>query len=111
MTAIYNPRANGSVERQNATIAQTLRMYVSKDQSNWDLHLPTVHISIRSAGNTEGSGFSPYKMLSGNEMRIPFDTALVQRETLGQEAKTHRLKLIHYQAAKNTKLSQKESKH
>ena len=117
MTASYNPRANGSVERQNATIAQTLRMYVSKDQSNWDLLLPTVLMSIRSAPNTESSGFSPYKMLFGNEMRIPFDTALVPRETLGPEAKTHvtqlidRLKLIHDQAAKNTELSQEESKH
>ena len=106
MTASYNPRANGSVERQNATIAQTLRMYVSKDQSNWYLLLPTVHMSIRSAPNTESSGFSPYKMLFGNEMRIPFDTALVLREKLGPEAKTHvtqlidRLKLIHDQAAK-----------
>ena len=60
MTASYNPRANGSVERQNATIAHTLRMYVSKDQSNWDLLLPTVHMSIRSALNTESSGLSPY---------------------------------------------------
>ena len=42
-------------------------------------------------------------------MRIHFDTAQVPRETLGPEAKTHktqlidRLKLIHDQAAQNTK--------
>ena len=47
MTASYNLMANDSVERQNATIAQTLRMYVSKNQSNWDLRLPTVYMSIR----------------------------------------------------------------
>ena len=28
MTASYNPKAKGCVERQNATIAQTLRMYI-----------------------------------------------------------------------------------
>ena len=33
MTASYNPRANGCVERQNASIAQTIRMNISKDQN------------------------------------------------------------------------------
>ena len=49
-------------------------------------------------------------------MRLPFDTSLVPRETLGPEAKTHvkelidRLKLVHEQAAKNTQITQEESK-
>ena len=117
MTASYNPRANGCVERQKATIAQTLRMYINKDQNNWHLLLPTVLMSIRSAPNTETSGYSPFKMLFGDEMRLPFDTSLIPRETLGPEAKTHvtqlidRLKMVHEQATKNSELSQTESKH
>lgn len=116
MTASYNPRANGCVERQNATIAQILRAYINKDQNNWHLLLPTVLMSIRSAPNTETSGYSPFKMMFGNEMRLPFDTTLVPKETLGPEARIHvtnlidRLKLVHEQAAKNTQLSQTESK-
>lgn len=116
MTASYNPRANGCVERQNATIAQTLRAYINKDQNNWHLLLPTVLMSIRSAPNTETSGYSPFKMLFGNEMRLPFDTTLVPKETLGPEAKIHvtnlidRLKLVHEQATTNSQLSQAESK-
>ena len=116
MTASYNPRANGCVERQNATIAQTLRMYIDKDQTNWHLLLPTVLMSIRSSNNTETSGYSPFKMLFGDEMRLPFDTTLVPRETLGPEAKIHvnrlidRLKMVHDQAAKNSELSSAESK-
>ena len=49
-------------------------------------------------------------------MRLPFDTSLVPRETLGPEAKTHvtqlmdRLKIVHEQAAKNSELTQTESK-
>ena len=115
-TASYNPRANGCVERQNATIAQTIRMYVNKDQTNWHLLLPTVLMSIRSSPNTETSGYSPFKMLFGDEMRLPFDTTLIPRETLGPEAKTHvtqlidRLKIVHEQAARNTELTQTESK-
>ena len=116
MTASYNPKANGCVERQNATIAQTLRMYICKEQNDWHLLLPTVLMAIRSAPNTETSGFSPFKMLFGDEMRLPFDTSLVPRETLGPEARTHvkelidRLKLVHEQAAKNTQITQEESK-
>ena len=116
MTASYNPRANGCVERQNASIAQTIRMYISKDQNNWHLLLQTALMAIRSAPNTESSGYSPFKMLFGGEMRLPFDTTLIPRETLGPEAKTHvkqlidRLKLIHEQATQNTELTQAESK-
>ena len=116
MTASYNPRANGCVERQNATIAQTIRMYINKDQNNWHLLLPTVLMSIRSTPNPESSGYSPFKMLFGDEMRLPFDTNLIPRETLGPDAKAHvtqlinRLKLVHEQAAKNTKIAQTESK-
>ena len=116
MTASYNPRANGSVERQNASIAQTIRMYVSKDQNDWHLLLPTALMAIRAAPNTESSGFSPFKMLFGGEMRLPFDSNLIPRETLGPEAKTHvkqlmdRLKLVHEQATQNTELTQAESK-
>ena len=89
MTASYNPRANGCVERQNATIAQTLRMYIDKDQTNWHLLLPTVFMSIQSSNNTKTSGYSPFKMLFGDEMRLPFDTTLVPSETLGPEAKIY----------------------
>ena len=111
MTVSFIPRANGCVERQNTTITQTLRMYVNKDQNNWHFLLPMGLISIRSAPNTETLGYNPIKMLFGDEMRLPFDTSLIPRETLGPDAKTHvtqlidRLKMVHEQATKNSKLS------
>ena len=73
-------------------------------------------MSIRSAPNTETSEYSPFKMLFGDEMRLPFDTTLVPKETLGPEAKIHvtnlieRLKLVREQADKNSTLTQTESK-
>ena len=66
-TASYNPKANGSCERQNATLIQTLRMYIDKDQTNWNLFLPTVLQALRSSPNVETSGFSAYKMLFGGK--------------------------------------------
>ena len=64
-------------------------------------------MSVRSIPNTETSGYSPFKMLFGNEMRLPFDTTLVPKETLGPEANIHlsnlieMLKLVHGQATQN----------
>ena len=104
------------MERQKATIAPTLRMYINKDENNWHLLLPTILMGVRSTPNTENSGYSPFQMLFGSEMRLPFDTSLIPRETLGPEAKTHvnqlldRLKVVHEMASKNTEISQTESK-
>ena len=101
------------LERQNATIAQTLRMY--KDQNNWHLFLPTILMGIRSTTNTENFGYSPIQMLFGGEMRLPFDTSLIPSETLGPEAKTHvnqlldRLKFVYEMAQLITVISQTES--
>ena len=115
-TASYNRKANGSCELQNATLIQTLRMYIDKDQSNWNLFLPTVLQALRSSQNVETSGFSAYKMLFGGEMRLPFDIDLIPRETLGQDAKQHvqqlldRHKAIRELAKQNTETTQQESK-
>lgn len=115
-TASYNPKANGCCERQNATIIQTLRMYIDKDQKNWNMFLPIVLQALRSSPNIETSGFSPYKMMFGGEMRLPMDVNLIPRETLGTEAKQHiqsllqRLKVIHNIAKQNTETTQQESK-
>ena len=115
-TASYNPQANGCVERQNAVIAQILRMYINEKKNDWHLILPTVLMSIRSSPNTETSGFSPFKMLFGKEMRLPFDTDLVPRESLGPEAKTFmtqlldNLKTVHSHATMNSEMTQRDSK-
>ena len=71
------------MEHQNASIAQTIRMYVCKDQNDRHLILSCALMAIWSALNSERSGISPFKMLFGGEMRLPFDTNLIPMETLG----------------------------
>ena len=56
-------------------------MCIDKDQSNWNLILPTVLQALRSSPNVETSEFSAYKVLVGDEMRLPFDIDLIPRET------------------------------
>jgi hypothetical protein len=115
-TASYNPQANGCVERQNATISKTIAKYVQKDQKNWHRILPVALMGMRSQPNTETSAFSPYKMLFGGEMRLPFDTTLVPRDNLKPQDKVivnellETLKLVHGTAKTNTEITQNESK-
>ena len=41
-TTAYHPQTDGLVERFNGTLAQTLSMFVSSNQKDWDQHLPQV---------------------------------------------------------------------
>ena len=59
-TRSYRPQSNGCVERQNASVVQTIRMYVDRSQRNWHLVLPVALMSLRNAPNLETSGFSPF---------------------------------------------------
>ena len=115
-TASYNPQANGCVERQNATIGKTISKYIAKDQSNWHRVLPVVLMGMRSHPNTETSGFSPFKMMFGGEMRLPFDVNLIPKDILRPTDKIFindlldTLKLVHGSAKTNSELTQTESK-
>ena len=88
-TSSYHPRANGCVEKQNGTITQILRMYVDKTHRNWHTILPFANMALRSTPNVETSGYSPYHILFGFEMRQPFDLQLIPRENLSGNAKQH----------------------
>ena len=115
-TASYHPQANCCVERQNATISKTIAKYIRKDQRNWHRVLPVVLMGMRAHPNTETSAFSPFKMLFGAEMRLPFDTNLIPRDTLKPEDKIivrellDTLNLIHCTAKANTEQTQNDSK-
>ena len=107
---------NGCVERQNASISQSIAKYVHKDQKNWHRVLPVVLMGMRSQPNTETSAYSPFKMLFGAKIRLPFDVNLIPRETLKPTDKIivrellETLKLVHDNAKLNTEITQNESK-
>ena len=54
-TTPYRPSANGQVERMNRTIFQNeiLRCFIQGQQEDWDLHLATVGMAIRSTVNRQ----------------------------------------------------------
>ena len=88
------PESNSTCERLNSAIAQTLRTYCDKNQLNWAKLLPSIMMAIRMSPNTESTGFSPYHMVFGKEMNIPFDISILPKENMSKSAKEHLQELI-----------------
>ena len=85
----YQPQTNATCARINSTIAQCLRTYVNRDQTNWHEILPGILMKYRMSPSTQSSDISPYQILNGKEMYIPFDTLLIPKDGMNQDAKTH----------------------
>ncbi|GBM00287.1 Retrovirus-related Pol polyprotein from transposon 297 [Araneus ventricosus] len=71
MTALH-PESNGMVERFNRTILNHLSLFVSRNQTDWDTHLPLFLLAYRSA-ELEVTGLTPAEMFFGRTLRLPCD--------------------------------------
>ena len=71
-TSNYHPQTDGLVERFNSTLCQSLSMYVSKTQKDWDDFIPLVLFAHRTSV-LEAIGDSPFYVLYGREPRLPVD--------------------------------------
>ena len=74
-TTPYRPSANGLMERMNRTILQILRCCIQGQQEDWDLHLATLGMAIRSTVNRQ-TGFTPNFLMLGREVLQPIDLML-----------------------------------
>lgn len=79
-TMAYHPQTDGLVERFNGTLAQSLSMYVSKDQKDWDRHISTVLFAYR-VSPSDVTGESPFYLLYGRDPRLPMDVSLLAPRT------------------------------
>ncbi|GBN99247.1 Retrovirus-related Pol polyprotein from transposon 412 [Araneus ventricosus] len=70
-TTLY-PESDGTVERFNRTIVNHLSVFVSRNQSDWDMHLPLFLLVYRSAEH-EVIGLTPAEMLFGRTLPFPFN--------------------------------------
>ena len=116
-TTPYRPSANGQVERMNRTILQILRCFIKDQQTDWDLHLGTVGMAIRSTVNRQ-TGFTPNFLMLGREVMQPIDLMLRQElpdvddRTPGSYAMRHKeaMGLAHRIARENLQQSQRRQK-
>lgn len=72
----YHPQTDGLVERLNSTLCQTLSMFVSKNQKDWDIFTPAALFAFRTSPS-ESTGESPFYLLYGREPRLPMEVTLL----------------------------------
>ena len=75
-TTAYHPQCDGLVERYSHTFCQSISMYVSSNQKDWDIHIPAILFGFRVAVS-ETTGDTPFFSLYGREARLPLDVSLI----------------------------------
>ena len=71
-TTALHPQSDGMVERYNRTLENQLATFVQGHQKDWDLHLPLVLVSYRSAV-LETTKLTPAMLTFGRELHVPLD--------------------------------------
>ena len=107
----YHPAGNGMAERLNKTLIQTIALYVSQNQKDWDLLLPGVLFGYRISKNNS-TRETPFQLLYGRRARLPNDVTSWQHPNLpntDSKQTQNIVKNIHLSqeiARKNIKLAQ-----
>nr|CAD7405830.1 unnamed protein product [Timema cristinae] len=68
-TPVYHPQANPT-ERRNQELKKGIRLRISKNHREWDLHLPQILFTLRCRRN-EATGMTPSQLLYGHTLRRP----------------------------------------
>ena len=71
-TTPYRPSSNGQVERYNRMILSYIRCFLCGNDKEWDMHLPTLCMSLRSTVN-RSTGYTANMLQLGREIRMPWD--------------------------------------
>ena len=71
-TSPYHPQTDGMVERFNSTLKRLLRKLTQDPKVEWHRFLPYVLWTYRGTVH-KTTGFSPYHLLFGKEMRMPLE--------------------------------------
>ena len=80
LIAVQNWHApdDGLVERFNRTLLMMLAIFAGEHKDDWDDLLPPVMMAYRSSVH-ESTGFSPYRLMFGEECMLPMDIGMPHR--------------------------------
>ena len=78
-TTPFHPESDGLMERFNRTLLMMLAMFAGENRDDWDDLLPSVMMAYCSSVH-ESTGFSPYRLMFGEECTLPMDVCLPWRE-------------------------------
>ena len=68
-------------------------MYVSRDQKDWDTHLPAILFGFRVSPH-QTTGDSPFYLLYGREPRLPVDVSLLPPSQVSNSVREHRARIV-----------------
>jgi len=71
-TSPYHPQTDGLVEHFNQTLKSMVRKVAKKDCKDWDQLLPYLLFAYREVPQAS-TGFSPFELLYGRDVRGPLD--------------------------------------
>ena len=87
-TSSYHPQSDGFVERVNGIILQSLAMYVSSHQIDWDVFLPAV-VYAYNTSISETTGDTPFFLTYGREPVLMPDTTMLPPVNLSPSIDFH----------------------
>ena len=73
LASSYHPRTNSQFERKTSTLIQCLSEYIDKDKIKLPFKLPGVLMALRNSPSTPSTAYSPFYIVFGVEMNLPFD--------------------------------------
>ena len=83
-TTPYHLESDGLVERFNRTLLMMLAMFAGEHKDDWDDLLPPVMMAYRSSVH-ESMGFSPYRLMFGEECILPMDIGMPHQNPATQD--------------------------
>ena len=81
-TAPYHPESDGMIKRFNRTCLIMLSMFVNDQRDNWH-ELPPYGMHAYIASLHESTGYSPLRLMMGEECSLPQDFPLLNFEHTG----------------------------
>jgi len=66
----FHPQSQGSIERSHCVLAEYLRHYVNKDQTNWDEWVPFATY-VYNTTVLAATGFTPFELLFRRSSTLP----------------------------------------
>uniref|UniRef100_A0A8C5QB65 Gypsy retrotransposon integrase-like protein 1 n=1 Tax=Leptobrachium leishanense TaxID=445787 RepID=A0A8C5QB65_9ANUR len=79
----YHPQTNGLCERFNGTLKQLIRAF-AHERKDWEQYLPHLLFAYREVPQ-ESTGYSPFELLYGRQVRGPLDLVRAQWEGKQEE--------------------------
>jgi hypothetical protein len=94
MSTAFHPQTDGQTERENRTLEESLRAYVSRSQLDWDQHLLAIEIAHNNSLHAS-TGFTPFYLSSGYLFPLPIDHAFSAAKESNHPTSATRIEQLH----------------